>query len=431
MSINRCNIETNNPIHKKVSFIDFVTLVYVGYTFFPSSSNETLYVSLFLLAVWLFTAFLTNMDFFRTAFSDSQVFCVVFFVAFVFINGIGVAGWRFTVAQVMAVIMQFSYIVIFNFYLHSTQLYKFKNFFYILLVLFIVIQIITFKFYSENEGAARDLARDSSYYGEIRGVGGYSFAYSCAIFSIVVLNVILDRLTRGFLKNSLLILVIILSVLVIIGTESTTTLIAYFIGVFVCVFFRKNKHTQINDAKVILAIKMVVVILLLLLMFPILKKTGEFLIDISASLTSDLGMRIRQLGSTLIGDANDGDYTLSRMSIPLESFKTFLKNPIIGICHKHGNGYYKPTLFGAGNHCEWVDALTNYGLIGGIPYLAIYIKQVRKIGKLFPHFSIAWVVCMFVMGLFNPFRTFSSHIVLFFMLPSLTIVLSEEGRTGG
>ncbi len=416
----------SKPALRSWGLQDLLALLYICYTLIGNTTDKFLYVGLGLLAVWFFFALLANPQALEMSFKNSQVGCVIFFAFYILINGFSVAGWLFTIKQVLAAIMQFSYIIIFGYYLQPSQSAKLKTIFKILFFVFLCVEIRTLLFYAQNEGAARDLARDQEIYGQLYGVGGYTFAYASALFAIIALNLILDKRIAGNSKKILWISVFVLSTFVIIMTESTITLIAYIIGVFVCIFFRNyNKKLDVNNPRLAAAIKVLFIAVLILLFIPFLKYLGEFLIDFSSKFPKDLGGRIKQLGEAIIGDNDDG-YALNRIKIPWESFKTFLQNPIIGISYKHGNGYLNKIKFGAGNHCEWVDALTNYGLIGGIPFLAIYFIQIKKIIKVSVGLSIAWVVCLIIMGLFNPFRSFQSHIVIFFMIPALAFLLSQE-----
>ena len=101
----------------------------------------------------------------------------------------------------------------------------------------------------------------------------------------------------------------------------------------------------------------------------------------------------------------------------MKSLKTFINNPLFGVSYRHGNNYLKASDFGIGNHCEWADALANYGLIGGVPMLLIYYYNVREVLQMPNRLSKGWLVCMLVMGMFNPFRSFQSHLILFFIIP--------------
>lgn len=420
----------SKPALRSWGLQDLVALLYICYTLIGSTSNTFLYIGLGLLAAWFFFALLANPQALEMSFKNSQVGCVIFFAFYILINGFSVAGWIFTIKQVLAAIMQFSYIIIFGYYLQPSQSPKLKMVFKIIFVIFLGVEIRTLMFYAQYEGAARDLARNQESYGQLYGVGGYSLAYASALFSVIALNLLLDKRVKGFIKKILWSAVFVLSTFVIIMTESTITLIAYTIGVFVCIFFRNyNKTVDANNPRLATAIKIVFIAVLIMLFIPFFKFLGEFLIDISSELPKDLGSRIRQLGQAIIGD-NDGGYAFDRMEIPLKSLKTFFQNPIIGISYKHGNGYLNKIYFGAGNHCEWVDALTNYGLIGGIPFLAIYFIQIKKIIGTSSGLSVAWVVCLVLMGLFNPFRSFHSHIVLFFMIPAAAFLLDEKANIG-
>lgn len=411
---------------------DLVALLYIGYTLIGSTNNDFLYVGLGILAVWFFVALLANPSALEASLKNSQVACMLFVAFYIVITGFSVAGWVFIFKQAVAAVMQFSYIIILGYYLQPSQSAKLNTIFNIVLLVFIGVEVKTLIFYSQHEGAARDLAKYQGYYGDLYGVGGYALAYAAALLGVIALNLLLDKRIISNFKKILWLAVLVFSTFVVIATESTITLIAYTIGLAVCIFFRNYNRPKdyLADPRLATAIKIVFLAVLFFLMVPFLKFFGELLIDISTNFSESLGKRISQLGYALIGDSKEGNYALDRMAIPIESFKTFLQSPIIGVGYKHGHGFLKQTLFGAGNHCEWVDALTNYGIIGGIPYLAIFVTQIKRIMKISSGLSVAWVVCLVIMGFFNPFRTFISHIVLFFLLPTLAFLLNQQEKIG-
>ncbi len=59
----------------------------------------------------------------------------------------------------------------------------------------------------------------------------------------------------------------------------------------------------------------------------------------------------------------------------LDSLHVFLDNPAIGVAiEAKGVGTE-----GTGGHSSWFDALANYGLFGGVPYLLFHLLVFRRV----------------------------------------------------
>ena len=210
--------------------------------------------------------------------------------------------------------------------------------------------------------------------------------------------------------------------LVIYETLSTITFISYFIGVLIVVvssiFFRRR--TGLSSS----IVQLLIIGMVVLLVVIFLNEIGEWILSIASNNSTTIGVRLKSLAYMLLGNDSGGLYSENRMYLPIVSLKTFLQNPLFGVAYKHGNGFYRPYLFGVANHCEWADTLANYGLVGGIPLLYIYFSNINKIYKN-RTLSFGLVISFLILGMFNPFRCVQTSVVLFFLIPAINVYLNS------
>lgn len=75
--------------------------------------------------------------------------------------------------------------------------------------------------------------------------------------------------------------------------------------------------------------------------------------------------------------AGQADDPTQRYTLMLDSLHVFLENPIIGVgLWAKGVGTE-----GTGGHSSWMDALANYGLFGGVPYLLFHLLVFRRLWR--------------------------------------------------
>lgn len=398
---------------RRLYFIDLYIVLYIFIAMSGSLSQIYLYV------VMGFLVGLVVLLLFRTRFFDMEIeknyFLILFYLLYIFVVGLPVAGILYTSKQVGASIIQFSPLVIYHYYKTRT---KVKTKLFILKCIYLILLfylILSYFAYTRLGVEARRIADNSIDYGNLAIGGGYSFAYAITIFAVYLF----DRLKNSKIKNAnekiLYIVLIILSTIVIFETRSTITFLAYSVGLLLTLMFPASNSK--NNYQLHFITKIILFSIFIISIFILKGGIGNLFVSLGRNINNTIGDRVQSLGYLLL-NSGDGSYAASRMTIPINSFKTFLEYPIFGIAHLHGNGFYKPTLFGAGNHCEWVDALTNWGLMGGLPFLFIYFSTILRIYKSNERkLGIGLWVTFIVLGLFNPFRSIQTSLILFLVLP--------------
>lgn len=415
------SINTRQKKSRRFKLIDFVSFIYLSFILIGSLSSSYMYIATALFFVWLVILIFSSSGSLKRILCDRKTNLLFFYLIIAFLYGIYKAPVEHCLKQFMEALMMFSPFMIFDHYRKHT------NSLPILLLLIIItwvgVSIAMLEFYNAignlygdlyREGAARVVVSDKEAFGGVILGGGYCIAYGGALLICVVFNMFLDKYLSTLIEKLIGILVMAVTLFLVLKTESTITTLSMVVGVIVTILYRDNAKG--GGTKLLLLLGIIIFIICA-------KPLGKFLIEQSSNIEGVVAKRIASFGATLSGDGGgNSDYTMFRFLIPFQSLGVFLESPMIGVSYLHGNGFISPEEVGVGNHSEWCDALADYGILGGIPYLLIYILQVKEIKKMGLKFSIGWAVCLFLLGFFNPFRGFQSHIMLFFIIPAIKLV---------
>jgi len=394
-----------------------------------STSGSYLYISIGLLSVWLFSALMVSPNVFLRMFRDKKLVCFLIYIVFIAIAGFPIAGVLYTAKQMGAAMLLFAPILFYNYFRRSTN----SNKLFLALVIMLLVWMFfcgrALLFYESYQHAARTLASHRDAYGNVSIGGGYSLAYGSSILSVLMLGLLVANRIRGNWKILLAMAVVLLGTLVVLQTESTVTIVCFAVGILACLFIRPaDTIDKMGGITPRALLRFVLFIAFVLLLAVGLKPIGGWITELTKQATDIVGIRLHSLGAALVGESSEGAYAVSRLTIPLKSLKTFLVSPVFGVAYQHGNGFLNSGYYGIGNHCEWADALGNYGVIGGIPFLLMYILQVKEVSKSNAKVSPAWWLVLLLMGTFNPFKSFQSNFAVFFLTPAIVGILANKSE---
>lgn len=401
---------------EELRLIDFITCVFCAYMFSGNTGNLFLYISLGLFVIWLVIAYVTKPGFATRCINDKKIICLFVVILYSFMCGMFNGSVIFLIKQVGATILLYSPIFIFDYYCSSGK----KSIKFIvgcMLLCWVYFSIKAIIFFTVNVGSAKTLTADSDAYGSIAIGGGLLLAYATAIFSNILVDFILQKR-----KRVICILLLILSIYLLFKTESTVTLVCTLCGMAFSFISAKGSNTQKY-------LRSFISIVLIVLFVFNLENIGRYIVEFGVQLNSTFGNRVKSFGYVFMGDADRGSYAVERGLIMLRSLETFFKYPLTGVCYQHGNGFYPVEDYGIGNHCAWIDAFANYGVIVGAIFCLIYVYQIREIKKNKDSiFSKGWVICLILMGLFNPIKAFHPNLLVFFIIPALNILIGREKK---
>jgi len=379
-----------------------------------------------LFMLFTFCVFLLNKYTCSTLCSDVKFYCLIIYLFFIFAHAFPVSGTYHTFAVLCSAISVFSGIIIFDHFKHPTKIRQLKIIYEYSMLFIVLLCVYALILYSVFPGVARptNARAFNQHYGVEGGLlfnPGYGFACAVAILAVFLLGLISNGYFDYNKKTKIKVIVsVILMVLTVYETQSTITFIILLVGIVCCYYFKKK-----NKIFFYFKIAMLPIIVIAVLFF--IPKLGQWLIDLSYDkmIESRMYKRLFSLGNFFVygNDNADAMYAISRFTIPLESISTFLKNPLFGVAYKHGCGYYRPYLYGVGNHCEFFDALANYGIFGGTVFLAIYFKQAKEIlTSCFFYKNYSWIVTLILLGSFNPLLYFYVSFVFMFLMPTFCLV---------
>lgn len=265
-------------------------------------------------------------------------------------------------------------------------------------------------FYSMHIRAARYLAANPLYYGEIAIGGGYFFAYG----SVLLVVYLLERIC--FIKKSLGTMILCsICFIHVLMTESTLATIVMLLGISVVILKLIARKMHLN---------LFSIIFLGICSFGLFIISGTYktllteLYTHFSSIARPYAWRIIEIINLLLGNGVVKEGAIqSRWIVYKESIETILERPFWGSML---NSIY---FDGGGGHSEVLDALARWGLVIGGLYLSIYIIFIRNIYKgLDCKVYIFSFICLIFL---NPVAVFHFSFVMFLVIPLQQIIDKE------
>lgn len=402
-----------------IFFFVFITFSISGY-YTGSFYN---YIALFLFIMWVVIAFLEYPKALIYGLLKGKIIYFLLFLIFYFISSIIVGKLSYIAKYLGTFILHFlSPMLVFNYYKRREYLLRIVCKISLVIWLFFCIKAIIF--YMNNPTAARILASDVTAFGNISIGGGYGLGFGSAILSVFFVDNLVSNLRIN--KNCFkVITIIILSVLVFM-TESTITtfgmILGWSISLFSNIYFKKSNKYEAYFQKKILVLSSIIIAFSLIMIY--INDIGTMLLNITNNkIDIVLFRRINRIAEKLVyfgKNVSTSNYVDERLQYVLQSVNTFLDNPIFGVGYKFGNVFNLSSSYGIGTHSAWFDSLASFGVIGGFPYIMIYLSSFYedKRRNYLPFHSYIFTTSF--LCLFNPFQTFQSCFALFFMIPGLS-----------
>lgn len=314
-------------------------------------------------------------------------------------------------------------IILYLYYRSSNNKIRILN---IVMVIWGIIGIRACYLYSSGVIAARALAAHKQSDVAFSG-GGYGFAIGSAILIVYIFEMILWKKIK---LNIFYIIYIVLLCYAVILTQSTTTILALFLGLIAAIILRIFNVASLTklDKKQLCGIIMVVIVCLCFLGFR--ENIGKLVLEMAGNGKGIVSRRLLEVGAMLSGGVSSLDSSsdmLGRFDLLFESVKTFLQYPILGLVSRYGTNFYTLFSLGVGSHGELFDTMAKYGLLAGIPYIAIFIsafvnerkEQVESIG-------FGYIITFCVLFIFNPCLYEHVNVCIFYIIPLMTILFNSS-----
>ena len=397
------------------------------------TSDFYLYLMMACFIFWVLSAIITSKRGVSSLIFQKEIIVLFAFLMFLFTFALPTAGVVFTLKIVGNFILQFSPIIMFLFYFKMHSLSLMKTLLWVSYALWFFFVIISINFYISNPGAARLLAsHQGDSFGLIAIGGGYKLAIGSSILASFLFDFSINSCSSKKYKLWILFAVSILTIVVIL-TWSAITLLGLVVGILFALVIKQMKN---KNGKIVLGIRSIAIFLLyfvsIFVLINFIDDIGHFIMNMTSSKENILMARLYDVGLELssVGnrDSSGSEYISSRVSRLFWSYDIFLESPLIGNGYKYGYDFSAGKSYGIGNHSEWFDLFAVYGLLGGGLIILVYFNFLKKISKFHIKTSrLSYISVLIFLGLFNPFRSFSAHFVLFFIVPA-TLLLYENDR---
>jgi len=242
------------------------------------------------------------------------------------------------------------------------------------------------------------------------GFADMSFYYGICLTLPVIMACFKSQKTRCLKKWFLLFYIIIVSYALFLAEYATAFLIATLGLIFGYLGRERFKYS--------LLLAVIVICVGLLLPRNIVSKTIYYVAEQSEGET--MSARLSDVGLFISGEptstATHVEYRGARIPFQL---KNIVQSPIIG------GG---PTT----EHCFWLDRFSMFGIIGMIPWILIFIYQIRLTNFFIDnHYRYYYYVCLFlciIMGLMKQLIGVYPFLVIFMMAPGFYLSdLYEKG----
>lgn len=309
-------------------------------------------------------------------------------------------------------------LLIFNYYLESSDVRAVKRIIVFALTSIIFICIMTLRGIAIDPMAARVLAtgleeQTQGLTGMI--IGSYGFIYGLVFLTTAIIGLIKTNLLK---KQKFVFLVIVILFIYTIFSAAFFMALLLLTTTFILLLFNVKKASHLFG---VLLLLLILTFILAPILYNVLSYFGDIVEHVALSQRfHELALLIRF--GTVEGTVNmDGRWYLLTLSAG-----TFLANPILGV----GGFYGFETSAYVGGHSAFFDQLAKYGVFGsGALFIALYsnasfvyrrFKNIRQ--------KKVYVCCMsafFILGAINTLLFVSIIFMAFFVVPGLIWSFSE------
>ena len=335
--------------------------------------------------------------------------CFVLFMVFYVLSSLPELDAEYCLKYTMDFCISFAPLVVCHKAVRDCSKKQLRVFLWAIMALWVIMCIISIRFYIVNPQAARTEASDGdAFSGEV--FGGYMLSYGSALLCNYLFMTLLYR-KPGVIKGILTAAVCVMLAVLVYMTQSMLTFVAMLAGLAATVFFDTNR--SINHRYLKLLISAIVLAGGVLLMQHVIQNNISAIMAWLDGHNEYLMLRrVKSLLQNYFFNFQTRHFS-ERTGLVKASFELFTESPIFGHGYKYGNVFSAGKAYGIGNHSELLDSLARYGLTGALPLFGIYYFSAKEYMKKHPGI----LVCFFMLVMFNPFITFASNLVLMLIIP--------------
>jgi hypothetical protein len=272
--------------------------------------------------------------------------------------------------------------------------------------------------YIANPNLARIAAADQSI---VSGMifGGYQFTFASALLCVYLFSV--AKKNYEMISNRMRFALYVFCVLLFVEiylTQSTVSTLGTIVGIITVLFLETKTENKKN--RVVRILIFCVLAIVCFVTFTIsLEAIYIWLVQHSENL---LFYRLKEVVDAFVYDSPSRHYA-KRTDTITESLSTFINNPILGVGYKYGNvTSIGRSIYGVGNHSEFFDAMAQFGIIGGVPFLLTYYLPIKK----YCMKNIGVVITLVILIVCNPFCYFLTNLIMMLFIPISSKLLADE-----
>ena len=389
------------------SFIIFLIATIVLH-YFVIQNNSFTYTTIRVMEgsiIWIVIASIINRNLFLEVINHYYFLWIILYLCFVFLVSYYYYDITTAITNILVRVALFVGMFLFV-YVCGIKNVRLKNYLGIATISIWIIacckMLILYKHFP-GIAIARDIASFTADASIIESIGSpYAIAQGLCLNAIALFYVAYDNQIH-MKKRFLLLLygIVILFTVCIIRTQSTITILTEIIFISIIFLFSRIKK-KIN---VIITIVVLFIIILLANNY-----IGFLLMKTFNSNENWVSIRLYEIGMFLCGDGVSADID-SRINLALKSISTFLDHPFVGNLYSSKYGYV------SGNHSELLDVFSDYGLLGGIPFIMSIAGYYKFISKKLEIKTICVWLPLFITAIFNPISLNQCYFAAFFTVP--------------
>lgn len=399
--------------------IDFLAIIYCLFAisgFGTSAMLSILAVAVSILILLCNRFKLYKKDYSYGPFKYAGIFLILVGIE-IFISG------NISIKYLLSIFSFFFPIILYLYYRSKKNNIRILN---IVMIIWGAITIRACYLYSTGIIAARALAAHKQTDVAFSG-GGYGFAVGSAILAVYLTEMLLWKKIKFNILN---IVYVIMLCYVVVLTQSTTTILALFLGLivaFILRIFNVSSLTRLDKRKFVGVVMVAIVCFCFL---GLRENIGRFILEKAASGSGIVSQRFLEVGTMLVGGSsslNSSSDMIGRFDLLLESLKTFLQYPFMGLVSQYGTNFYTLYALGVGSHGEFFDTFAKYGLTAGIPYIAIFLTAFANERKnQFTSIGFGYLITFCVLFVFNPCLYEQVNVCVFYVIPLMTVLFNSN-----
>lgn len=389
----------NKKLEPKQFIVTIVTIIAVAIMLGDNQYSNS-YICLFTAIALFLSFFLIDSRSAYAMVSSKEFLFLALFLLYAFIMGFSKYGLQTSLGGVGNYFLYYFGFTVFLFFLHKNTPRTLNWVIAIILGLYLFQAARLMVLYLEHPGIARLIISGKADRTLSARFGNpYGIAQGISFISIALLDISLTVRKRPFIMLLMIIMMVFFTVVVVM-TQSAITLLVLVICYFLCFVSRLSTRKKSG----------VMVLFFLLILLVLFRGTIGSAFIHYADTSSVVGIRMLELGDFLVSGTRSNDIT-ARFGLFGQSFQSFLEHPILGNRYTVGNM--------SGNHAEIIDIFSDFGLLGGVPLLLVfvlYFKHVLKNMKRRP--LLLWLPALFTSFL-NPIVGVQAYLAMLFVVPSL------------